>query len=422
MEWTSVLGSIPGGTALPAASTLTHLECPECGAQLDAGRLQGLCSCGSPLLARYDLERARRSLATHPLAARRKDMWRYSEVLPVQDPSRVVSLGEGGTPLRAAPRLGRFLGLPRLLVKDETGNPTGSFKARGLSAAVSRALELGARRLALPSAGNAASALSAYAAAAGLEARVFLPRDVPALFPAECRAFGAEVTLVDGVITDCGRSLAALTEQEGWFDVSTLKEPYRLEGKKTMGYELAEALGGRLPGAVLYPTGGGTGLVGMWKAFEEMEALGLCSGPRPRMVSVQAKGCAPVVRAFESGAERAAPFERPHTLAAGLRVPSAVGDRLILRAIRESGGTALAVTDEEILHGTLLLARLEGVYGAPEDGAAVAGALRLRRSGFFKEDTEAVLFLTGSGYKYQDVLAGVADCAPVLRPFEGPRT
>ena len=419
MERRNVLVPAPSDAWIPARSCLTHLECPECGARLDADRLQGLCPCGSPLLSRYDLARARRTLTTRSLSARSKGMWRYAEVLPVRDPSWVVSLGEGGTPLREAPRLGRFLGLRRLLVKDETGNPTGSFKARGLSAAISRARELGVRRVALPSAGNAASALSAYAAAAGLEARVFLPRDVPSLFPSECRAFGAEVTLVDGFITDCGRALAEVKDREGWFDVSTLKEPYRLEGKKTMGYELAEALEGRLPEAILYPTGGGTGLVGMWKAFEELEELGLCAGPRPRMISVQAEGCATVVRAFESGAARAVPVESPHTLAAGLRVPAAVGDRLMLRAIRESGGTALAVSDEEILHGTLLLARLEGIYGAPEDGAAVAGALRLRQRGFLEENTQAVLFLTGSGYKYQDVLERLAECRPVLEPFPG---
>ena len=393
-------------------SCLARLECPECGTQLPPDRLHGLCTCGSPLLARYDLARARRTLDRAGSATRPPGLWRWSEVLPVRDPAHVLDLGEGGTPLRPAPRLGARLGLSRLLLKDETGNPTGSFKARGLAVAVSRARELGASRLALPSAGNAASALCAYAARGGLTARVYLPRDVPALFPEECRAFGAEVVLVDGVITDCGRALAAVREKEGWFDVSTLKEPYRLEGKKTMGYELAQQLGWRLPGNIIYPTGGGTGLVGMWKAFAELQELGLAGPPRPRMITVQAEGCAPVVRAFHAGAERAAPAEHPHTVAAGLRVPSAVGDRLMLRALRESAGTAVSVTDEELLFGTQLLARLEGIYPAPEDGAAVAAAYRLRRAGFLEEDSETVLFLTGSGYKYPDVLAGLAERFP----------
>ncbi|MBI5837796.1 MAG: threonine synthase [Candidatus Eisenbacteria bacterium] len=391
----------------PPPGCFTHLECPECGATLPGDRLQTLCGCGSPLLARYDLDRARRTLTRADAATRPHGLWRWREVLPVADPANIFTLGEGGTPLRPAPRLGALLGLSRLLLKDECGNPTGSFKARGLSVALSRARELGATRVALPSAGNAASALTAYAARGGMTARVYLPRDVPALFPDECRAFGAEVVLVDGVITDCGRALAAVREKEGWFDVSTLKEPYRLEGKKTMGYELAQDLGWRLPANILYPTGGGTGLVGMWKAFAEMEQLGLVGRPFPRMVSVQAEGCAPMVQAFRSGAERATPVPDPFTVAAGLRVPAAVGDRLMLRALRESAGTAVAVSDDELLWGTLALARLEGIYPAPEAGAAVAAAWRLKQAGFLDEDSETVLFLTGSGYKYADVLAGL---------------
>jgi threonine synthase len=392
-----------------AGSCLTGLECPECRATLPADRGRTLCACGSPLLARYDLARAARTLTRASVGARGRGVWDWTEVLPLADRGNVISLGEGGTPLRRAPRLGRLLGLSNLWLKDECGNPTGSFKARGLSVAVSRARELGETRVALPSAGNAASALCAYAAAGGLTARVYLPRDVPALFPDECRAFGAEVVLVDGVITDCGRALAEVRELEGWCDLSTLKEPYRLEGKKTMGYELARDLGWRLPGNIIYPTGGGTGLVGMWKAFEELAQLGLADGPRPRMISVQAEGCAPVVRAFEAGAARATPVAAPHTVAAGLRVPAAVGDRLMLRALRESGGTATSVTDAQLLWGTLLLARLEGIYAAPEDGAAVAAAARLRGEGFLAEDSETVLFLTGSGYKYQDVLQGLPE-------------
>jgi threonine synthase len=383
-------------------SFLTHLECGHCHHSLDADRLWNLCpDCTKPLLARYDLAAARRGIDRDAFAARESTLWRYRELLPVRDPRFQQSLGEGWTPLLPAARLGAELGLPRLLVKEEGLNPTGSFKARGLAVAVSRAHELGARALSIPSAGNAAGALSAYAARAGMTAHVFMPRDVPRPFVSECRALGAEVTLVDGVITDCGRAAAEQARLHGRFDVSTLKEPYRIEGKKTMGYELAEQLGWMLPDVIIYPTGGGTGLVGMWKAFAELEALGWISGPRPRMVAVQTAGCAPMVRAFDQHREFAEPWENPHTVAAGLRVPSAVGDFLILRALRDSNGTAVAVSDEEMMAGTRLLGATEGIFAAPEGGATVAAARRLRDDGWLRPDSRVVLFNTGSGHKYE---------------------
>ncbi len=383
-------------------SFLTHLECGHCHHVLDADRLWNLCpECAKPLLARYDLAAARERVDRDALAARAATLWRYRELLPVRDPGRSVSLGEGWTALLPAPRLGAELGLPRLLVKEEGLNPTGSFKARGLSVAVSRALELGARELSIPSAGNAAGALSAYAARAGMAAHVFMPRDVPRPFISECRALGARVTLVAGVITDCGRVAAEEARRHGRFDVSTLKEPYRVEGKKTMGYELAEQLGWTLPDVIVYPTGGGTGLVGMWKAFAELEELGWISGRRPRMVAVQTDGCAPIVRAFDQGREFAEPWTDPHTVAAGLRVPAAVGDFLILRALRESRGTAVAVSDEEMMAGARLLGQAEGIFAAPEGGATAAAARRLAAGGWLHPDERVVLFNTGSGHKYE---------------------
>lgn len=383
------------------SSTLTHLECGMCGATYDAGRLHNLCpACARPLLARYDLERAARSLTPEALAGRRPSLWRYAEVLPVQDLASVVDLGEGWTPLIHARRLGQRVGVPRLLIKDESLNPTGSFKARGLSMAVNRARELGATALAIPSAGNAAGAMAAYAAAVGLPAHVFMPADVPAPFRAECAALGASVTLVDGLINDCGVRVREGVAAHGWFDVSTLKEPYRVEGKKTMGYELAEQLGWRLPDVIIYPTGGGTGLIGMWKAFDEMEALGLIGPARPRMVSVQAEGCAPIARAFTEGTEHAALWQGAHTVADGLRVPVAVGDFLILRAVRASGGTVVTVPDEEMLAHTELLGATTGIFAAPEGGACLAAQARLLAAGWIRPDETVVLFNTGSGLKY----------------------
>jgi threonine synthase len=320
--------------------------------------------------------------------------------MPVKDQTYRVTLGEGMTPLTHATRLGELLGFDRLYIKDESCNPTTSFKARGMAAAVSRAWELGATSLSVPSAGNAAGAMAAYAAAAGLPAHVYMPKDVPEPFVAECRALGAEVKLIDGLITDCGRAAVEAAKKHNRFDLSTLKEPYRLEGKKTMGYELAEQYGWKLPDVVIYPTGGGTGLVGMWKAFDEMEQLGWIGSERPRMVTVQSTGCAPIVRAFDAGAEAADPWEGARTVADGLRVPAAVGDFLMLAALRESGGTAVAVTDEEMVEDARLIGRTEGIFAAPEGGATVSAFRRLRERGWIADGERTVLFITGSGHKY----------------------
>ena len=317
---------------------VTHLECALCGLEHEARRLLNLCTeCGKPLLVRYDLEQAARTLTKESLPARRSDLWRYREVLPVDRDENIISLGEGWTPLLHAERLGEQLGLAELYIKDESQNPTQSFKARGMAAAVSMAKELGAKKLAVPSAGNAAGALAAYAARAGMEAFIFMPKDTPRANVIECEQTGAHVTLMDGLITDCGAEVARRKEAEGWFDVSTLKEPYRVEGKKTLGYELAEQLNWELPDVIIYPTGGGTGLIGMWKAFDEMEQMGWIGSKRPRMVTVQAAGCAPIVRAFEEGKRFADEFPNAATTASGLRVPKAIGDFLILDAIRASG-------------------------------------------------------------------------------------
>lgn len=387
-------------------STLTHLECGLCGKTFDADRLMNLCpECGKPLLARYDLARARQTLTREALSGRVASLWRYAEVLPVRRADAVLSLGEGWTPLFHAARLGEQIGCAQTYIKDESLNPTGSFKARGLSLAVSRALELGATSLAIPSAGNAAGAMSAYAALAGLPAHVFMPQDVPMTFRVECQGLGATVTLVDGLITDCGVKVREGVPVHGWFDVSTLKEPYRLEGKKTMGYELAEQLEWQLPDVIIYPTGGGTGLVGMWKAFDEMEALGLIDGMRPRMVTVQSAGCAPIVRAFEAEETFAEPWQGAKTVADGLRVPAAVGDFLILEALRASNGTALAVSDEEMLSYTRLMGRLTGVFPAPEGAACLAAQVALLQSGWIAPHERVVLFNTGTGLKYAHLWA-----------------
>jgi len=352
------------------------------------------------LLCRYDLSRAADTLSFDAASEREPGLWRWAEVLPVRDPANRLSLGEGGTPLLRSRHLGADLGLADLRFKDEGVNPTGSFKARGMAVAVSMAVELGLGALSTPSAGNAAGALSAYAAAAGLPAHVFMPSDVPQAFVAECRSLGATVQLVDGLITDCGRVAAEGVKQHGRFDVSTLKEPGRLEGKKTMGYELVAQLGGRVPDVILYPTGGGTGLVGMWKAFAEMEEMGWIGSKRPRMISVQSDGCAPLVRAFALGTEFAEPWKGAHTVADGLRVPAAVGDHLVLEALRDSGGTGIAVPDEDILAWTNRLGAAEGIVPAPEAGAAVAALSALVEEGRVKPDDQVVVFVTGSGHKY----------------------
>jgi threonine synthase len=380
---------------------LTHLVCTACGARHDAFIPQTVSACcAKPLFARYNLRAAGQTLTRSALAGRGKSMWRYREVLPPRSDSDIVTLGEGFTPLLAAPRLGARHGLTRLLIKDESPNPTHSFKARGMSAAVSMAKQFGLRKLAAPSAGNAAGALAAFAARAGMEAHLFMPRDTPRANVVECREMGAHVTLIDGLITDCGAEVARRKDAEGWFDVSTLKEPYRVEGKKTLGYELAEQLGWKLPAAVLYPTGGGTGLIGMWKAFDEMEELGWIGAERPRMFSVQASGCQPIVRAFAAGAKFAAEHLGAHTLASGLRVPKAIGDFLMLDILRKSGGGAVAVADEEMLAATREIGAAEGLFVCPEGAACYVGLRRLLEEGQLKEDETIVLFNTSTGVKY----------------------
>ena len=383
-------------------SALSHLEGSESGETYDADRLSGLDPADDrPLLARYDLERAAATLTREALKDRRTGgLWRWAEILPVRDPARRIHLGEGSTPLLGAPRLGAALGVPSLKVKAEGLNPTGSFKARGMAAAVSRAVELGATALTAPSAGNAGGAIAAYGAAAGLPVTVVMPRDVPGVNREEAQVMGATVILHDGLIDECGALSRRIAADTGAFDVSTLKEPYRVEGKKTMGLELAEDLGWRLPDAVVYPTGGGTGLIGMWKAFEELEQLGLIGPERPRMIAVQTEGCAPIVRAFERGERRAERWEGAQTRAGGLRVPQAVGDTLILDAVRASGGTAIAVSEAALTEAQLLAGRLMGAYVAPESGAALAAVRALRERGDLAAGDEVVVFDCGIGQKY----------------------
>jgi threonine synthase len=390
-------------------SFFTHLECSvPCGAgPYDPRQVQHLCtSCGMPLLARYDLAAAAKTWRRESLAGRESTMWRYRELMPLFEGQSVVSLGEGWTPLAHAPRLGREIGLDRLYIKDESPNPTNSFKARGLSAAVTKASHLGAKVLSIPTAGNAGNAMAAYAAKAGIDAKVFMPKDVKTPFIHECELYGADVTLVDGLITDAGRIAAEKGKPLGWYDVSTLKEPYRIEGKKTMGYEIAEQLNWTLPDWILYPTGGGTGMVGMWKAFDEMSALGwIDPKKRPQMVTVQAAGCAPIIRAFEQGTEKSVMWEKAATIADGLRVPKAIGDFLVLRAVRESGGAAVAVSDADMVTGMRDVGRLEGISAAPEGGAAIHALRVLKASGRIKPHDTVVVFNTGGALKYLDVLA-----------------
>jgi threonine synthase len=387
-------------------SYFTHLECSvPCGApSLDPHQKHFLCQCGAPLLARYDLDKAR-AWRRESLAGRAPNMWRYRELMPLFDGDEPVTLGEGFTPLVHARALGATIGLERLFIKDESLNPTNSFKARGQSAGITRARYLGATTIALPTAGNAGNAAAAYSAAAGLACEVFIPRDAKRPFIDECRLYGANVTLVDGLITDAGRMAAEQGKVRGWYDVSTLKEPYRIEGKKTMAYELAEQMDWTWPDWIIYPTGGGTGMVGMWKAFEEIERIGwVKAGRRPRMVSVQASNCAPIVRAFEKGTEKAEPWEGATTIADGLRVPRAIGDFLILRAVRESGGTAVAVEDAAMVEGMLAVGKHQGVSAAPEGGAAWVAIQRLAAAGTIKPHESVVLFNTGGALKYLDVV------------------
>jgi len=381
------------------SSTLTHLECakPACGKQYTHTELRNLCDCGAPLLARYDLKRAAKTLRREVLAGRALTMWRYEEVLP---PGPHVSLGEGMTPLVHAERLGAKLGLSELYIKDEGLNPTGSFKARGLAAAVTCAKNLGAKTLAIPTAGNAGGALAAYAARAGLRSVIVMPADTPSMNVMECVACGADVRKLDGLISDCGKYVAEHKEKEGWFEVSTLKEPYRIEGKKMMGYELYDQFDAQVPDVIIYPTGGGVGLIGMWKAFDEMEAMGMIGRERPHMVVVQASGCAPIVRAWAEGRESSEFWQGATTLASGLRVPKALGDFLVLRALRETKGTAVAATDDEMFAAGRDLAASEGMFVAPEGAATVVAARKLREAGWIQPDETVVLFNTGTGYKY----------------------
>jgi threonine synthase len=406
---------------------LTHLECTRCGEHYPADRPQSVCTKdGGVLYARYDLAKIKKNFSAARLAGRTPTMWRYDAVLPDADP---VSLGEGFTPMLPSREF------PNVFIKDEGLNPTGSFKARGLSAAVTMARHFGLKKIAIPSAGNAAGALAAYAAAAGVEAHIFMPKDVPAANRIECDYYGAHVTLVDGLISDCARKVAELKdsevwEKDGWFDVSTTKEPYRVEGKKTMGYEVAEQLGWKLPQGIIYPTGGGVGLLGMWKAFEEMEALGWLSlekpgsgglaSIRPKMICVQATGCAPVVKAWEEGKSSAEMWTNASTLASGLRVPKPYADYLILDILKKSKGMAVSATDDEILEAARHWAKVEGIFAAPEGAACLVAYRKLRSSGFFQAADTVVLFNTGSGMKYLDVLdPNVARTCPE-RESKGP--
>ena len=390
---------------------IAFLECSKCGARLSADEPRTVCTQdGGPLYVRYDLEALRSRFSREMLAGRVASMWRYAEVLPDIEP---VTLGEGFTPMLRSRRY------PNVFIKDEGLNPTGTFKARGLCAAVTIASTYGLKKLAIPSAGNAASALAAYAAAAGIEAHIFMPRDVPQANLVECRTYGAHVTLVDGLISDCARLVAERKQAEGWFDISSLKEPFRLEGKKTMGYEVAEQLDWKLPSAIIYPTGGGVGLIGMWRAFEEMEALGWIDKMRPRMVAVQSTGCAPIVKAWDEGRTVSDPWPDAATLAAGLRVPKAYGDYLILDILRKSQGTAIAVSDDEIMDALRTWATEEGIFAAPEGAAALAAYRRLLAGGFFKPGQKVVLFNTGSGLKYIDVIAAAEKKAPQSRAIGG---
>src|SRR5215467_1723879 len=382
---------------------LKRLECSACALEHDPSRLQNLCrSCNKPLFTIFDLAAASRTMTRATLVTRERSLWRYREVLPLPADVGPVSLGEGGTPLL---RVRTFADDFELWIKDESLNPTQSFKARGMSVAVSMAKHLGATKLAVPSAGNAGGALAAYAARAGVEAHIFMPRDTPRANIVECRELGAHVTLIDGLITDCGAEIARRKGNEGWFDMSTLKEPYRVEGKKTLGYELAEQLNWELPDVILYPAGGGTGLIGMWKAFDEMERMGWIGSKRPRMVTVQAAGCAPIVRAFEEGKRFADEFPNAATTASGLRVPKAIGDFLILDALRASGGTAVAVTDDELLEATREIGASEGIFCAPEGAACLPALKKLITAGNVKSTERVVLFNTGSGVKYMESFA-----------------
>ncbi len=386
-------------------SELASLECPECGRLFNHQQLQTICiKCDSPLLCRYDLADFADSLDKELISSRPRGLWRWHELLPVHSHDFFLTLGEGDTPLLSVPRIAAELGLGAVFVKDEGNNPTGTFKARGLAVAVSRAKELGAKALSIPTAGNAGGALAAYAARADLEAHVFMPADAPLVYQVEVAVHGGELYLVDGLIDEAGRQAALQTEKNGWFGISTFKEPYRVEGKKTMGYELAEAFGWSLPEVIVYPTGGGTGLVGMWKAFAEMEEMGWIGANRPRMVCVQSEGCAPVVKSLEKGELRITPWEKAETIAHGIRVPQVFADRWVLSAIRESGGTGIAVTDDELIEAQADLAQKEGVHACLEGAATLAGLRRMAAAGEVDPDERVILFNTGTGLKQMSVM------------------
>jgi len=385
-------------------SAVTELYCAKCNHKYNIDEIHTLCTCGGPLMVDYDYKKAAGLITPQLLKTRPSTMWKYKEILPVKDDEHIVTLGEGGTPLLESKSLGKKLELDNLYFKDETVNPTGSFKARGLGMAVSRARELGIKKLIIPTAGNAGSAVAAYSARAGIKCMIIMPKDVPAPFLVDGAYHGAEIELVEGSIKDCGAKAAEKVKSEGWFAVATLKEPYRIEGKKTMGYELAEHFDYDLPEVIIYPTGGGTGLIGMWKAFDEMEKMGWIGSKRPKMVSVQAEGCAPIPKAFDEGKDAADEWPDPHTVAAGLRVPGAVGDFLMLDSIRKSGGTAVAVSDDELMADTRELAAAEGIFASPEGGASVSALRKLISNGLVQRSDRIVVFITGGGYKYLDVL------------------
>jgi len=400
-------------------SYFTHLECTACGEKHDATKIQTVCKkCGKPLFARYDLEAVKEAVTRRELVGREATMWRYWELLPVKSRRNVVCRGEGWTPLIHTPRLGERIGLKDLWVKDEGIIPTASFKARGLSMAVSKAKELGIKRVALPSAGNAAGAMAAYGARAGMEVYVFMPKDAPKVNMIESQIVGAKVVLVDGFITDAGKLVKAGNDEMGWFNVTTLGEPYRVEGKKTMGIEVAEQMDWTLPDVIVYPTGGGTGIIGMWKVFDELEELGWIGSERPRMISVQAEGCAPIVKAYEEGKEESEYFQNAHTLAAGLRVPKALGDFLVLRAARESGGACISVTDQEIMDSVSQISKAEGIFACPEGAATLAALKKMLASGDVDRDERVVLFNTGSGLKYTDLFEVDAPVVDPNKPFD----
>jgi len=389
---------------------MTHLKCSLTGEKFDADRPNRINpKTGKPLLAQYDLDLASRTLTKNSLIERPENMWRYREVLPIRDKKNIISLGEGYTPLLRSEHLGDYLGMKDLWIKDEGVNPTGSFKARGLATAVSRAHELGIKAITMPSAGNAAGAMAAYASKAGIDANVFMPKDVPLANRIECEAYGANVTLIDGLITDCGNASAKAAEKYDFFDISTMKEPYRVEGKKTMAYEIIEQMNWLVPDVIIYPTGGGTGIVGIWKAIYEMQELGLIKNKKPILISVQAAGCAPIFEAFSSGEKYAKEFKNPKTIASGMRVPAAIGDFLVLEAIRESSGCVTTVSDESMIDSVRFIAQMEGIFAAPEGASTFSALKKLLDTGFITKDMSVVLMNTGSGLKYLDVMKSLSN-------------